>query len=48
MSVDDLFRELDVSDEFLNELTELTKKYGVIIHGCGCCSSPSLYELKRA
>jgi len=27
---------------FLNELTELTKKYGIEICGCGCCGSPFL------
>lgn len=27
---------------FLEELTELTKKYRVAIAGCGCCGSPYL------
>ena len=27
-------------DKFLAELTELTKKYGITIDGCGCCGSP--------
>lgn len=30
---------------FLVELTELTKKHGVYITGCGCCGSPSLCDL---
>ena len=28
--------------QFLAELTELSKKYSVVIYGCGCCGSPSL------
>ena len=32
--------------EFLLELSELTKKYGIAIHGCGCCGSPIIYGLK--
>ena len=27
---------------FLKELTELSDKYGISIHGCGCCGSPWL------
>lgn len=27
---------------FLVDLTELTRKHGIYIHGCGCCGSPSL------
>ena len=27
-------------DAFLTELTELSKKHGIVIDGCGCCSSP--------
>ena len=29
-------------NNFLIELTELTKKYDICIGGCGCCSSPYL------
>jgi hypothetical protein len=29
-------------EEFLNELSELTKKYGLYIYGCGCCGSPRI------
>lgn len=28
---------------FLAELTELSKKHGIIVTGCGCCGSPSLH-----
>mgnify|MGYP001442366278 CR=1 FL=1 len=28
--------------EFLFELRELTRKYGISIGGCGCCGSPWL------
>jgi hypothetical protein len=27
---------------FLDELTALSKKYGILIGGCGCCNSPYL------
>ena len=32
-------------NKFLEELTELTKKYGIQINGCGCCGSPYLETL---
>lgn len=32
---------------FLNELTELTQKYGIKICGCGCCGSPWLSDEKN-
>lgn len=28
---------------FLAELTELSRKHGVVIGGCGCCGSPFLF-----
>lgn len=33
------------NDKFLEELTELTKKYGIEIGGCGCCGSPWLNDM---
>jgi hypothetical protein len=27
-------------EEFLKELSELSVKHGLFIHGCGCCGSP--------
>lgn len=32
---------------FVKELTELSKKYGVYISGCGCCDSPYLTNEKQ-
>jgi hypothetical protein len=29
-------------NEFLEELTELSKKHGIYIAACGCCGSPWL------
>ena len=31
-------------EEFLKELSELTRKYGLKIGGCGCCGSPWIYD----
>jgi len=31
--------------EFLKELSALTLKYKVRIHGCGCCGSPFLLSI---
>lgn len=30
--------------QFLDGLTELTKRTGVVIAGCGCCGSPFLVD----
>lgn len=27
-------------DAFLGELAELSRKYNIVIRGCGCCESP--------
>lgn len=34
-------------DKFLEELSALTKKYGIEIGGCGCCGSPYLVDLNE-
>lgn len=31
---------------FLQDLTELTNKYNIVIKGCGCCGSPWLEDLE--
>ena len=33
-------------EEFLKELSELTKKHGFYISGCGCCGSPRINDFK--
>ena len=33
-------------NEFLKELTKLSRKYNIGIGGCGCCGSPFLYNIK--
>jgi hypothetical protein len=32
---------------FLKDLSELTKKYGLVIRGCGCCGSPWIENLQE-
>lgn len=34
--------DADTTDEFLVELSKLSKKYGIYVGGCGCCGSPFL------
>lgn len=34
--------ESEKVNAFLEELTALTKKYKIIVWGCGCCDSPCL------
>lgn len=34
-------------NRFLEELSVLTKKYGIKISGCGCCGSPYLVDLNE-
>lgn len=32
-------------EKFLEELTELTRKHGLYIQGCGCCGSPAIRKI---
>ena len=32
---------------FLDDLAEITKKYGIKICGCGCCGSPWLRDMTQ-
>ena len=32
-------------ENFLTEMSNLTKNYGLIIGGCGCCGSPYLTQI---
>lgn len=32
---------------FLKDLSELTRKHGFVIGGCGCCGSPYVHHLTR-
>lgn len=32
-------------DAFITELTALSQKHAICIHGCGCCGSPSLFHM---
>lgn len=40
-------KEIDRLNNFINELNELTKKYNLIIGGCGCCGSPWIEDLQE-
>jgi len=33
--------------KFLKKYEKLCRRYGVYLHGCGCCGSPSLVDLKK-
>lgn len=33
-------------ENFLKELSDLSKKYDLWIKGCGCCGSPWIYDDK--
>lgn len=45
------FQATELNDQtvsaFLKDLTELTKKHGIEICGCGCCGSPWLAVLDK-
>jgi hypothetical protein len=43
MVVEMEFKEKE--QEFLRELTALSRKHGILVTGCGCCSSPDLKEV---
>lgn len=33
--------------EFLEKLSALTREYGIVINGCGCCGSPWLEDMSN-
>jgi hypothetical protein len=35
-------------EAFLEELTKLSKKHGLVISGCGCCESPYVMKMKNS
>lgn len=35
----------ELAEQFMNELSLLTQKYGIAIDGCGCCGSPYVYDM---
>ena len=35
----------DKENKFIIELEKLTRKYGIVICGCGCCGSPRLDKI---
>lgn len=37
----------DNEREFIKELEQLSRKYGIAIAGCGCCGSPYLVDLNN-
>lgn len=41
-------RLTDKEKAFLAELEVLSRKYGVIVGGCGCCGSPWVGEAKES
>ena len=40
--------ELPNRDQFLTELSALTRKHGIVIWACGCCGSPWLSKMEKA
>lgn len=36
------YREHELRQAFLNDLTQLSLRYKLVISGCGCCGSPSI------
>lgn len=41
------YMNLDNELEFLKELTLLSRKYKIVIGGCGCCTSPFLAAINK-
>lgn len=38
---------MELKELFLAELSELSKKHGLYIEGCGCCDSPFMVDESR-
>jgi hypothetical protein len=35
----------DRREKFLAELTKISRQFGIVVDGCGCCGSPYLREI---
>lgn len=42
-----IYNEAKKVEDFLTELTELSRKHKISISGCGCCGSPYLDDAER-
>lgn len=38
---------IDQVENFLRDLNKISRRYKVVIGGCGCCGSPFLYQMGK-